>query len=116
MTNKATIQDLEQQIDYLVGYTNQGTHWKQEFHLREALIEAVLLDELVPEETKNKIYKLQDMIYRLRTKEASPQTYLEAHKDENIERRIVVHGIDGDTEIILTGRKEFPSYIDWYSK
>lgn len=34
----ALIKDLELQIDYLIGYSPQGLHWKQEYHFRENLL------------------------------------------------------------------------------
>lgn len=64
---QATIKDLETQIDYLIGYAPTGEHWKREYYVRQSLIDNTINDESCPPEVRDKIYRLQDSIYRLRT-------------------------------------------------
>ena len=64
---KANIKDLELQIDYLIGYTPQGLHWKQEHGARQSLLYSTLCDPSCPQEVVDKINRLLDTIYRLKT-------------------------------------------------
>lgn len=72
---KALIKDLEMQIDYLVGYSPQGNHWKLEFHVRDEFINAVLSEESTPPEICDKVARIQDKIYRLKNHEILDQPY-----------------------------------------
>lgn len=74
--NKAFIKDLELQIDYLVGYTPAGNHWKQEYHIRKELIDSTLAHESTPKEVIEKIFRIQDTIYRLQNKIKHNQGYI----------------------------------------
>jgi hypothetical protein len=73
MTTK--IKDLELQIDYLVGYAPGSNHWKQEYYIRKNIIDEALNNAQTPQEVREKIYKLQEAIFKLRTKERQPQPY-----------------------------------------
>lgn len=73
---KALVKDLELQIDYLVGYSNQGLHWKREYHFREKLIDLVLCDENTPPEIIEKINVIQEKLFMIRNKEAGEQPYM----------------------------------------
>lgn len=64
---KALVKDLEKQIDYLVGYSPQGLHWKQEYHFREELIGEALVSDNTPEDIREKINRLLESVYTLRT-------------------------------------------------
>lgn len=75
---KALIKDLELQIDYLISYSPQGLHWKQEYGFRETLLNNTLCDASTPQETIDKIACIQDTLHKLRTKETHEQTYLNA--------------------------------------
>ena len=62
---KALIKDLELQIDYLTGYKPNGQHWKQEYWVRKKYVEETLAGDLIPQEVRNKIDRIQDAIYNL---------------------------------------------------
>lgn len=72
---RALIKDLEMQIDYLVGYSPNGLHWKQEFSLRENLINSMLTDETTPPEIVDKILRVQDKLWKLKKSEILDQPY-----------------------------------------
>lgn len=86
---KAMIGDLEAQIDYLVGYTAVG-NWKQNFAYREKLIAETLDSDLIPQETRDKIIKIQDAIYKLRNGLKEDQNYL-YHQSYDIKQPILVN-------------------------
>lgn len=88
LTNKtkAFLKDLELQIDYLVGYAPQGLHWKQEYHFRQELIDNTLTSDETPNEVRQKIYTIQDTIYRLQNNIKHEQIYytqIEQHINTN---------------------------------
>lgn len=72
----ALIKDLELQIDYLVGYTPQGNHWKREYHLRQDMIDLALSDSQTPPEVIQKINTILESLYRIRNKNNHDQGYL----------------------------------------
>lgn len=80
----ALVKDLELQIDYLCGYSPQGNHWKQEYHIRKELIDNVLLDENTPRAIRDKIYRVQEALYKLQAKQTNDQGYVKYSQDENI--------------------------------
>lgn len=74
---KALIKDLELQIDYLVGYCNQGCHWKREYYLRKELIDNTLTNPQTPQEVVDKINRIQNSIYCIRNKVPMNQDYVQ---------------------------------------
>ena len=72
----ALIKDLEQQIDYLVGYTSGGAHWKMEYHVRKTMIDHALEAEEMPEHIREKINRILQKLYDLRNGTISEQPYL----------------------------------------
>ena len=84
---KCLISDLEMQIDFLVGYSSTGAHWKREYYVRKELIEAVLGDENTPQEIKDKIELIEDSLMRLRNGDKHNQEYLK--KDEEKKYRFI---------------------------
>lgn len=80
----ALVKDLELQIDYLCGYAPTGNHWKQEYYIRKELIDNTLLDENTPKEIRDKIYRIQESLYKLQTKQINDQGYVKYSQNENI--------------------------------
>lgn len=79
---KALVKDLELQIDFLCGYAPQGLHWKQEYHVRKTLIDEVLSSENTPKDIREKIYRIQESLYRLQNKEKNDQPYIQYSMDK----------------------------------
>lgn len=104
MKRKTTtlIKDLELQIDYLIGYTPQGLHWKQEYGLREEMIKAFKGDDTIPQELKEKLFNIQNSLYRLRNKEINDQQYLKGYEVEltTEKRKIPITYMGRDVEYI----------------
>lgn len=76
---KCLIKDLETQIDFLIGWSGSGTHWKKDYYVREALIEETLGSEDVPKEIKDKIERIQQMLTLLREGKKPNQEYIKKH-------------------------------------
>jgi hypothetical protein len=99
----ALIKDLELQIDYLIGYADAGNHWKVEYHLREKLISDTLCSEMTPPEVIDKLNRIQESLWRLRTQENSEQRYLEAVEPvKKAERKIIVNDRQNDQSYFIT--------------
>ena len=83
----ALVKDLEKQIDYLVGYSPSGGHWKTEWYQRNRFIDDTLSADETPPEIREKINRIQDSLWRLREgkkqnlSHVSDQPYLE-YKEE----------------------------------
>lgn len=102
---KVLIKDLDKQIDYLVGYSNNGLHWKQEYWARQNLINAVMADEMTPPEIKQKIDNIFRTIENIKDKNhKTNQDYFKAHELE-LETNEPVQ------TIIFYGSSEFSEYI-----
>jgi len=80
--NKALIKDLELQIDYLIGYSPSGNHWKQEWTIREALIHSTLESKETPENIVDKILNIQAKLYELRNGIKNDQSYLQGKLED----------------------------------
>ena len=80
----ARVKDLEKQIDYLVGYSPMGNHWKTEWYQRNRLIDDTLSADETPPEIREKINRIQDSLWRLRGKVKQDQPYLEYHEERKI--------------------------------
>ena len=78
----ALVKDLELQIDFLIAYAPQGLHWKQEYHFRKTLIDEILSSDNTPKDIREKIYRIQESLYRLQNKEKNDQPYIQESMDE----------------------------------
>ncbi len=90
---KALVKDLQLQIDYLIGYSSGGNHWKQEYYIRKTLLDETLADENTPKEIIEKIQRIQDSIYRLQNdikEEAQPYSQIDL-EDYRIKRQVPVN-------------------------
>ena len=85
----ALIKDLELQIDYLVGYSPQGNHWKQEYYIRKTLIDETLVNENTPKEIADKIARIQNSIYCLRNNIPMNQDYTQESLEDYKKRHSV---------------------------
>lgn len=124
LKEKALIKDLELQIDYLVGYSPTGEHWKKEYYIRQQLIDATLIDSQTPPEVRDKINRLQEQLWKMRNKEDHDQGYLNyAAVTEKTEKQIAIH--DYHERINLTSpiyaldqdlmdKRPYPSGFDGY--
>jgi hypothetical protein len=100
---KALIKDLELQIDYLISYSPQGLHWKQEYHFRENLMSEVLESEQTPPDTITKINNIQEKIFEIKRKDAPHnQDYLNhVPEEERTSHKILVnHTSQGESYIL----------------
>ena len=86
---KALVKDLELQIDFLVGYTPCGAHWKQEYHTRKLMIENTITSDETPPQIVEKILRIQDALYRLQNKQINDQPYLQLSTADYRPRREV---------------------------
>lgn len=73
---KVHLKDLEQSIDYLVGYQDMGNHWKKEYHLREDFIEEMLRSDEMPTYIKEKVERLQQAIENIKNNYKPTQSYI----------------------------------------
>ena len=109
----ALIKDLEAQIDALVGYSPQCTHWKLEYHVRENLINDTIASDETPEEIKHKIWRIQQSLIDLREGNKRDQPYLEALQEQDDKREILIdHG--KSESVFLNGKRDFVGYSDLY--
>ena len=83
---KALVKDLELQIDFLIGYAPSGLHWKQEYHVRKTLIDEVFENENTPKEIREKIFRIQESLYKLHNQERNNQEYLQYSQNDYILR------------------------------
>jgi len=74
---KALVKDLEAQIDYLVGYSGLGLHWKKEYYARQDFISAWMAEDTTPPETLDKVNRIMQKLYDLRADTRTEQAYLE---------------------------------------
>ena len=104
---KALIKDLELQIDYLIGWTPQGLHWKQEWAARQSLLDATMAGENTPPSILEKINHIQEKIWELKNKESHDQSYFKMTEEElrNAEKGLEKKGI------VFYGTKEFDEQI-----
>ena len=89
---KALVKDLQLQIDYLIGYSSSGNHWKQEYHIRKTLLDEVLSNENTPPNIVEKIGRIQNSIYRLQNdiqEEKQPYSQIDL-EDYKIKRQVPV--------------------------
>lgn len=96
---KALVKDLELQIDYLVGYVPQGNHWKQEWSIRNELIEAALSDKGTPDNIVDKILRIQAKLYDLRNDIKNDQKYLQGKLEDykpHVKHMVRVRDIEGN--------------------
>lgn len=107
LKHKALIKDLEMQIDYLVGYSNQGLHWKREYYFREELINETLSNEHTPVETVDKINNILEKLYELRQEKQTDkdQPYLkEAERLIDLKKpkhKVKVNYFQGNTSYFI---------------
>lgn len=72
----ALVKDLEKQVDFLVGYRPTGAHWKQEYHVRKAIIDEAIASDTTPDEVRDKINRILESLYELREGKEHDQSYL----------------------------------------
>lgn len=72
---RALVKDLELQVDYLIGYSPSGLHWKQESHMRSLMIDEAVGSDYLPEEAKNKLLTILSTLVNLRNEEKQEQPY-----------------------------------------
>ena len=98
LKTKALIKDLELQIDYLIGYTPGGNHWKQEYYLRQTMINECLVSDDTPKYIIDKIALIQNTIYNLRNKKRHEQPYINDSMPEYVLTRPIKvrHNTNGE--------------------
>ena len=98
LTRKTTalIKDLELQIDFLIGYTPQGLHWKQEYYFRKTLLDETLSSENTPPEIREKINHIEETLFHLRNKETYNQGYIKySENDYKKKKKVLVNEMGG---------------------